>query len=63
MDQQTQFIADYLRDRLTMTELCELYSVSRKTGYKWGARYLTHGPQGIEERSRRPSTSPRHTSN
>jgi putative transposase len=61
MDQKTQFIADDLRDRLSMTELCELYSVSRKTGYNWVDRYLTYGPQGLEERSRRPSTSPRHT--
>ena len=61
MDQKTQFIADDLRDRLSMTELCELYSVSRKTGYKWVDRYLTHGPQGLEARSCRPSTSPRHT--
>ena len=61
MDQKTPFIADYLRDRLSMTELCALYSVSRKTGYKWVDRDLTHGPQGLEERSCRPSTSPRHT--
>jgi putative transposase len=61
MDQRTQFIADYLRDRLSVTELCELYSISRKTGDTWIDRYLTHGPQGLEERSRRPSTSPRHT--
>jgi putative transposase len=61
MDQKTRFIADYLRDRLSVTELCELYSVSRKTGDTWLDRYLTHGPQGLEERSRRPHTSPRHT--
>ena len=61
MDQKTQFIADYLRDRLSVTELCERYGVSRKTGYKWVDRYLTHGPQGLEERSRRPCTSPRQT--
>ena len=61
MDQNTPFIADDLRDRLAMTELCELYGVSRKTGYKWLDRYLTPGPQGLEERSRRPRTSPRHT--
>jgi putative transposase len=61
MDQRTQFIADYLRDHLSVTELCELYGVSRKPGYKWIERYLTHGPQGLEERFRRPSTSPRHT--
>jgi putative transposase len=61
MDQKTQFIADSLRDRLSMTERCELSSVSRKTGYNWVDRYRTHGLQGLEARSRRPSTSPRHT--
>jgi putative transposase len=34
MDQKTQFIADYLRQQLSMTELCELYGISRKSGYK-----------------------------
>jgi transposase len=62
MDQRTQFIADHLRDSLSITELCELYGVSRKTGYKWIDRYLRHGPAGLEERSRRPRRSPRHTS-
>jgi putative transposase len=61
MDQKTQFIADYLRDRLSVTELCALDGISRKTAYKWIDRYLTHGPQGLEERSRRPRTAPRHT--
>ena len=61
MDQRTQFIADHLRDSLSITELCELYGVSRKTGYKWIDRYLRHGPAGLEERSRRPRHSPRHT--
>ena len=35
MDQRTQFIADYLRKVLSVTELCDLYGVSRKTAYKW----------------------------
>lgn len=61
LDQTTQFIADDLRDRLAMTELCVLSGVSRKTGYTWLDRSRTHGPQGREERSRRPSTSPRQT--
>jgi hypothetical protein len=61
MDQKTQFIADYLRDRLSVTERCALYGISRKTAYKWLERYLTHGPQGLKERSRRPRTAPRHT--
>jgi putative transposase len=61
MDQKTQFSADYWRDRLSVTELCTLDEVSRKTAYTWIDRDLTHGPQGLEARSHRPSTSPRHT--
>src|SRR3989442_13333244 len=58
MDQRTQFIADYLRDSLAITELCEHYGISRKTGYKWVERYLRQGPAGLEEHSRRPRRSP-----
>ena len=61
MDQNTQFIADDLRDRLSMTERCALSSVSRQTGSTGVDRSLTHGPQGLEARSRRPRTSPHHT--
>jgi len=61
MDQKTQFIADYLRQTLDTTELCQLYGISRKTGYKWIERYLENGPQGLEERSRRPGTCPNQT--
>jgi putative transposase len=61
MDQKTQFIADYLRRTLSLTELCERYNVSRKTGYKWIDRYLKHGPLGLEERSRQPHSSPHQT--
>jgi putative transposase len=62
MDQRTQFIAEHLRNTLTITELCELYDISRKTGYKWIDRYLRQGPAGLEERSRRPQHSPWQTS-
>src|SRR5207237_10732875 len=34
MDQKTQFIADYLRRSLSISELCTNYGISRKTGYK-----------------------------
>lgn len=61
MDQRTQFIADYLRDSLAFAELCELYNISRKTGYKWVDRYLREGPAGLEDLPRRPRTSPRQT--
>jgi transposase InsO family protein len=61
MDQRTQFIADYLRKVLSVTELCDLYGVSRKTAYKWIERYLRQGPAGLEEHSRRPQGSPNQT--
>jgi len=61
MDQKTPFIADYLRDRLSLTERCERDGVSRTTGDTWVERSLPHGPQGLAARSRKPSTSPRHT--
>src|SRR5947208_11959014 len=62
MDQRTQFIADFLRDALSLKELCALYGVARKIGCKWIDRYLRHGPAGLEERSRRPRRSPNQTS-
>ncbi|MGH8608234.1 MAG: helix-turn-helix domain-containing protein, partial [Gammaproteobacteria bacterium] len=61
MDQKTQFIADYLRETFSISELCEHYGISRKTGYKWIDRYLTLGPPGLEEISRRPRQCPRQT--
>ena len=61
MDQKTQFIADYLRETFSFTELCARYGVSRETGYRLVERYLERGPAGLEARSRRPHTSPNET--
>ena len=61
MDQRTQFIADFLRDTLSISELCREYGISRKTGHKWIDRYLHEGPTGLEELSRRPRHCPRQT--
>ena len=61
MDQNTQCIAADLRDRLSVTERCARDGASRNTGYNWVDRDLTHGPQGLAARSRRPCPSPRHT--
>ena len=61
MDQKTQFIADYLRHSLCVTELCALYQISRKTGYKWVARYEEEGAPGLADRPRRPRSCPHRT--
>lgn len=44
---------------VTMTELCQRFQISRQTGYKWLRRYAEESVQGLEERSRRPHSSPR----
>jgi transposase InsO family protein len=54
MDERVRFINDRLSGDWTMTELCERYEVSRKTGYKWLERYELEGPAGLMERSRAP---------
>jgi putative transposase len=61
MDQKTQFIADYLRQRQSISELCTNFGISRKTGYKWIDRYLHDGPAGLENRSTKPYTAPNRT--
>ena len=55
MDQRVAFIADWLRDEWTMTELAERYQISRKTAYKWVGRYEADPAHGLAERSRAPT--------
>jgi putative transposase len=38
----------------TMAEVCRQYGISRKTGYKWLARYREEGVEGLKDRSRAP---------
>ena len=61
MNQKIQFMSDYLRQNLSMSELCQLYGISRKTAYKWVDRYLRMGPAGLEDRTRRPHRAPNAT--
>lgn len=46
---------------LNVSALCREAGVSRKTFYKWVARYRAEGVSGLEERSRRPRSSPNRT--
>src|SRR6266508_1531967 len=61
MDQRRFFIKDWQRRTFTFVELCGRYGISRKTGYKWVARFEEDGMQGLAERSRRPQSSPNAT--
>jgi putative transposase len=52
MDQRSKFVMSYLSDRFEMAELCQLYGISRPTGYKWVERHRAEGAAGLKERSR-----------
>lgn len=49
------------RHRLTVTEVCRRYGISRKTYYAYRTRYRAEGVEGLEPRSRRPKSSPLRT--
>nr|WP_230682639.1 helix-turn-helix domain-containing protein [Pseudomonas brassicacearum] len=53
MDLKVMFIAEYLSEKHSFSQLCQDYQISRKTGYKWVERYELEGPSGLDERSRR----------
>ena len=53
MDLKVMFIAEYLSEKHSFSQLCQDYQISRKTGYKWVERYEAEGPCGLDERSRR----------
>jgi putative transposase len=61
VDLRVQFIGEYLTDRWSMTELAAEYQISRKTAYKWVARYQTGGAEALPDRSRRPQGHPQAT--
>ena len=53
-----QFVHDARRRVVPITELCAAYGISRKTGYKFLARYDALGVPGLADQSRRPHRSP-----
>jgi len=61
MDERFRFVVDAEREEVSLAELCRVYGISRKTGYKWVKRYQADGLEGLRERSRRPQSSPHRT--
>ena len=47
-----------LRGQQGMSQLCRLFGVSRRTGYKWRGRFEREGMRGLRDRSHRPHRSP-----
>jgi putative transposase len=61
LKQRKEFVELYLKQRYEMTKLCELFGVSRKTGYKTIARFREGGWEGLVERSHAASSHPNAT--
>ena len=61
MDLRAQFAAEAASGLFSMTELCERYGISRKTGYKWEKRYDEGGRPACADASRAPKSHPNET--
>lgn len=58
VDERMLLIGEYLKGERGMADLCQDFGVSRKTAYKWVARYNMDGPAGLADKSRAPLTHP-----
>lgn len=58
MDQRNEFVLRALKGKEFFGELCCEFGISRKTGYKWKARFLEDGLSGLADWSRRPRHTP-----
>jgi len=58
VDQRFDFVTECLEGKRPVSTLCDLYGVSRKTGYKWLKRFKEGGRAALEDRPRTPHSSP-----
>jgi transposase InsO family protein len=57
-----KFVKLALKAQQSMSQLCRVFGISRKTGYQWKERFEREGGPGLRDRSSRPHRSPRQTS-
>lgn len=60
-DQREEFVRFAEAGGVSLSELCRRFGISRKTGYKWLARWKQEAAAGLADRSRRPLRSPTRT--
>jgi len=61
MSLRKEFVLLAQKEGSNVSELCRRFGISRKTGYKWIQRHQEGGEKNLEDRSRRPKSSPRQT--
>jgi transposase InsO family protein len=59
MSSRLEFVMLASAPEVNMQALCRSFGISRKTGYKWLDVYRKDGAEGLEDRSRRPHSSPK----
>jgi transposase InsO family protein len=57
VEQRKEFLEAYMGREMSISALCRRFAISRKTGYKWIARFRDDCE--LTDRSRRPQRSPR----
>lgn len=58
VDERMRFVVRARSGEESFSQLCRRFAISRKTGYKWLARYRHSGVAGLEDHSHRPRHSP-----
>jgi transposase InsO family protein len=54
MNEKQRFVLLAQTGRITISDLCKDFGISRKTGHKYLLRYAAGGMEGLREKSRRP---------
>jgi transposase InsO family protein len=61
MDDRHQFVRHAVKGDIEISVLCDVFGISRKTGYKWLHRYDEEGKKGLGDRPRTPRSIPHKT--
>lgn len=61
MNLKEEFVSLARQPEANIRELCRRFNISAQTGYKWLRRFEEGGSAALQERSRRPASSPRLT--
>jgi len=62
MENRQEFVRLAEQGGVSVADLCRRFGISRQTGFGYLRRHREHGDAGLEDRSRRPRTSPRRSS-
>ena len=61
VEERARFVLEYGDGELTMTQLCRIHGIARKTGYKWVERFTAESLDGLQDQSRAPARHPNQT--